>query len=336
MKEAATYSTLQTRNKAIAALSRGMSVAETAAAFGMHRATVHRWHLRVKNEGSSGLNRRTGSGRPRSVINFTRKQVKQLTNSSALKYGFESDLWTCQRLQEVLDTHFGVKISQVTLWRRLRDANLTYKKPEKKYIEASETDRAIWKAHVVPIIRKTARENTAIIYCQDEANISLSAVIGKTWSPRGKPAKQEVSGKRGGVAAISAISGSGHLIFQLLKKRVASTEVIYFLGQMLKHHPRRHLVVVMDNGSPHKSKVTREYIQSQKRLHVFYFPKYSPDWNPDEKVWNHLKHHELKGHRAKTTDELYELAEKKLTGLSNSPSKIRGIFHRCCVADLLK
>ena len=69
---------------------------------------------------------------------------------------------------------------------------------------------------------------------------------------------------------------------------------------MLKHHPRRHLVVVMDQAPPHTSKKTRAFIDSQRRLHVFYLPKYSPDWNPDEKVWNHLKHHELKGHQAKT------------------------------------
>ena len=330
------YSSIELRHKAISALKRGMSVAETAKAFGMHRATVYRWQLRVQKEGRRGLRRRPGSGRPRSAIRLSQKDIKQLTKTSALEFGFESDLWTCQRLQTVLHSKFQIKISHVTLWRRLREANLTYKKPERKYIQASKKERAYWKTVVVPQIRRTARENNAIIYCQDEANISLTPVIGKTWSPRGKPVTQEVTGKRGGVAAISAISGRGDLIFQLLNKRIASAEVIYFLGQMLKHHPRRHLVVVMDRGSPHVSKMTIEYIKSQKRLHVFNFPRYSPDWNPDEKVWNHLKHHELKGHRAQTTPELQELAERKLSGLSKSPSTVRGIFFRCCVADLLK
>ena len=57
--------------------------------------------------------------------------------------------------------------------------------------------------------------------------------------------------------------------------------------------------------------VTKEFIDSQARLHVFYLPPYSPDWNPDEKVWNHLKNHELKAHRAKTKQELYDLTEEK-------------------------
>lgn len=78
------------------------------------------------------------------------------------------------------------------------------------------------------------------------------------------------------------------------------------------------------------------FIGEQPRLHVFHLPKYSPDWNPDEKVWNHLKHQELKGHQAKTKAELKEMAQKKLETMSNNPSLLRGIFFRCCVADFFK
>jgi len=76
------------------------------------------------------------------------------------------------------------------------------------------------------------------------------------------------------------------------------------------------------------------YIEEQSRLHVFHLPKYSPDWNPDEKVWNHLKHQELKGHQAKTKAELKEMAQNKLKTMSSNPSLLRGIFFRCCVAEL--
>ena len=85
---------------------------------------------------------------------------------------------------------------------------------------------------------------------------------------------------------MSALSPRGRLAFQLHEKRITSTEVSDFLDQLLCHHPRRHVVVVMDQAKPHTSKMTKSYIDSQRRLDVFYFPPYSPDWNPDEKVWN--------------------------------------------------
>jgi transposase len=105
---------------------------------------------------------------------------------------------------------------------------------------------------------------------------------------------------------------------------------------MLQHHPRRHLVVVMDQATPHTSQLTRRFIEKQKRLHVFYLPPYSPNWNPDEKVWNHLKCQELKSHQAKTKEELKELTQTKLQEMASNPSLLRGIYFRCYVADFLK
>jgi transposase len=118
---------------------------------------------------------------------------------------------------------------------------------------------------------------------------------------------------------MSAISRRGHLVFTLHEKRIASAEVIHFLGQLLQHHKRRHIVVVMDQAKPHTSKATSAFVQSQSRLHVFHLPPYSPDWNPDEKVWNHLKHQELKSHQAKTKQELHALAQSKLMAMSRDP-----------------
>ncbi len=135
---------------------------------------------------------------------------------------------------------------------------------------------------------------------------------------------------------MSAITSRGRLIFQLHDKRIASQEVMDFLSQMLKHHHRRHLVVVMDQAPPHVSKKTTAFIESQERLHVFHLPKYSPDWNPDEKVWNHLKHQELKGHQARTKNELKQLTQEKLSAMSHDRELLQGIFFRCCVAELLE
>jgi transposase len=231
-------------------------------------------------------------------------------------------------------SEFGVSLSKRTVLRRLHEAGLSYQKPEREYFELSEEERQEWIRTEVPRIRRAVRKYNAILYFQDEANISLTALLGKTWAPRGKTPKQQVTGKRGGVAAMSAITSRGRLIFRLHEKRIASDEVIDFLSQMLKHHKRRHLVVVMDQAPPHISKKTNAFIDSQQRLHVFHLPKYSPDWNPDEKVWNHLKHQELKGHQARTKAELTTLAHNKLDILSRDRELLRGIFFRCCIAEL--
>jgi transposase len=327
------YSTLEIRAGAVEAVSRGLPVGNVADAYGIDRTTLFRWVTRYDENGMDGLKRKKGSGRPRLLENLNKEALWKIVLKPATDFGFETDFWTIGRLRRIVQEQYAVTISHDTIWRRLRDAGLTYQKPERQYFEMDEEAREEWMETEAPKIRKTVRKYKALLYFQDEANVSLTAFLGKTWAPRGLTPRQKVTGKRGGVSAMSAINGSGRLIFKLHEKRICSEEVIDFLGQMLKHHKKRHLVVVMDQAPPHTSHKTVGYIETQARLHVFHLPKYSPDWNPDEKVWNHLKHQELKGHQAKTKDELRAMAQNKLETMSSNPSLLRGIFFRCCVAD---
>jgi transposase len=335
--DGASYSTFEIRARAVrAVLEEALPIGVVAQAFGTDRSTIHRWLSRYHTEGGEqGLLRKPVSGRPRKLDELDCETLQAIVLAPASQYGYETDFWTTRRLIQVITTEFGVTISKQTVLRRLHEAGLTYQKPEREYFELSEAERQEWVRKEVPKIRAAVRKHRAILYFQDEANVSLTALLAKTWAPCGHTPKQRVTGKRGGVAALSAITRRGQLLFRLLPKRVASAEVIDFLSQMLQHHHRRHLVVVMDQAPPHVSKATRTFVDNQRRLHVFHLPKYSPDWNPDEKVWNHLKHQELKGHQARTTSELSTLTHDKLTAMSKDPELLRGIYFRCCAAEFL-
>lgn len=329
------YSTFDVRIRAVEAVRRGLGIGQVADAFNVDRTTLFRWVHKYHTHGESGLQRKPVSGRPRLLVDLTEDDLRQIIMFPASDFGYETDLWTVARLQAVIEELCEVRLSKNTVWRRLRDAGLTYQKPERQYFEIDEKARQKWLRTAVPRIRKTVREFRAILYFQDESNVSLTAFLGKTWGICGRTPRVPVTGKRGGVSAMSALSGQGRLLFRLFDKRICSAEVIDFLEQMLQFHKGRHLVVVMDQAPPHTSQLTKTYIEGQRRLHVFYLPKYSPDWNPDEKVWNHLKHHELKAHKAKTREELKALTRSKLKGMSKNPNLLRGLFFRCCVAEVL-
>jgi transposase len=313
-----------------------MRISLVAEAFGTDRSTVFRWVQRYEIAGKVGLQRRPGSGRPRILQGLDKHELQTLILRPASDFGYETDLWTVGRVRAVLEDTYCDRISHDTVLRRLREAGLTYQKPERQYYEIDEEARKEWARREIPRIRRAVRKHSAILYFQDEANVSLTSFLGKTWGIRGRTPKVKVTGKRASVAAMSAISRRGYLLFRLYERRITSVEVIQFLSQMLNHHKTRHLVVVMDQAPPHVSHKTRAFIESQRRLHMFNLPKYSPDYNPDEKVWNYLKHEELKAHKAKTKAELKNLTHKKLRSMSRNPELLRGIFFRCCIAELFK
>ena len=290
------YSTFDVRIRPVQAVERGWAVGDAADALGITRRTLHRWLRRYEKNGENGLERRPGSGRPQKLDELNEEEVRAIVLRPASAFGYETDLWTVGRLHRMIYELYHVAVSRDTVWRRLREAGLTYQKPEREYYEIDEEARRKWRRCEVPKIRRCVDKYRANLYFQGESTILLAAFLGKTWASRGQTPKAQVTGKRGEVAVMSAISKPGHLLFRLLEKRIASGEVIDFLARMLKHQARRHLVVVMDQARPHPPKKTKAYIENQRRLRVFYLPTYSPDWNPDKKVWNYLKHHELKNH----------------------------------------
>jgi transposase len=330
------YSTVDVRVRAVEAVRKGMAVSQTATTFGVDRTTLHRWLARHDRHGAAGLQRRPVSGRPRKLCGITPERIRRIVLAPATQFGFETDLWTVGRLHAVLVDRLKVDVSEDTVWRRLREAGLTWQTPERQYFEADPETRRRWQEETIPRIRETLEKTGGILYCEDEASVCLTPLLGKTWAERGKPRKVAVTGARASIAAMSALSPKGRLVFQLHDKRITSVEVIGFLKQLLRQHPGRHVVVVMDQAKPHTSKMTTAFIDSRPRLHVYYLPSYSPDWNPDEKVWNHLKNHELKAHRATNKQELYKLTEEKLETMSHDRDLLQGLYFRCCVAELLR
>ena len=130
--KAGAYSTTEIRARAVEALARGMT--DAASAYCVDRTTLFRWRRRYESEGEAGLQRRSGSGRPRKWTELSEEDVwYEIVLQPASAFGFETDLWTVRRVHQVLCYEYGAVISRDTVWRRLREAGLTYQKPERQY-----------------------------------------------------------------------------------------------------------------------------------------------------------------------------------------------------------
>jgi transposase len=64
----------------------------------------------------------------------------------------------------------------------------------------------------------------------------------------------------------------------------AATSVV-FLQQLRSHHSEP-LIVIWDNGPAHHGPEIREYLTTPDlKLRLVALPGYSPDFNPDEAIW---------------------------------------------------
>jgi len=91
--------------------------------------------------------------------------------------------------------------------------------------------------------------------------------------------------KRNGTTSLLAALEvhSGKVTGECIVKNDSDT-FIRFLRRLLRDHPDSELHVILDNGSSHRSRKTREWISRQKRLHLHYTPTHA-SWLNQIEIW---------------------------------------------------
>src|SRR5207245_7477323 len=125
----------------------------------------------------------------------------------------------------------------------------------------------------------------------------------------------------------SAVSARGHLRFMVSKGRVNGSVFVEFLKR-LTHNAPRAIFLILDGGSYHQSKLVKEYVaRLGGKLRLFFLPPYAPELNPDEQVWNYVKHHGIaKAVLRGGKGELRKLVLARLRSLQKLPWTIRMFF----------
>src|SRR3989338_1108565 len=317
----------QYRFRAIKLRKKGWQVNHIAEAFGVNRRAVTRWFTTFRQHGSKALKSKKAYGPEPKLSQEDRQTIIAIIKNPAIKYGFETSLWTCKRLQQIIKKQIKKEIDISNIWRWLKEWGLTNQKPEKEAIEQNKKEVRRWLNEEWHIILEHRRRWQAMIYFQDESSVSLVPVLGKTWAIKGKTPKIRVTGNRGSIAVSSAISPAGRMVFRIEKGSVTSKTFIDFLKQIIRNHKWRKIIVIIDNSPTHTAKAVKEFIEQNKnKIAIYYLPTYSPDLNPDEDVWRYLKNVKLKAHQARNKEEFKPLVLSKMQSIQRKPNVIKSFF----------
>ena len=105
---------------------------------------------------------------------------------------------------------------------------------------------------------------------------------------------------------------------------------IEFLDALIEHEKRNGPVfVIVDNHPVHRAKAVAGFVEANaERLELHFLPPYSPELNPDEQVWNHLKHHTVGKRAVGKAKQLWRWVSEHLDGLTKAPELIRAFFRQ--------
>ncbi len=148
----------QRRVRAARLLQAGKKPAEVAALVGAPRQTVYRWRDVLESEGIDALRDMSKGGRPARLDAERLAQLQVVLLEGPTAHGFGTPLWTIKRVRLLIERKFGVRYSQVHVWRLLGQLGFSSQKPERRALERNEAAIEHWKKHTWPRLKKKPSE----------------------------------------------------------------------------------------------------------------------------------------------------------------------------------
>jgi transposase len=315
------------RKRAVSSIQDGQLPSEVARTLGVTRATVYGWLALYRKGGWDALNARKRGGRPPlldgKALTWIYRTVT-LKNPQQLKFTFA--LWTARMIGDVIADRFGVKLSKASVCRLLAQLGLTPQRPVWRAYQQRPEDVERWLKEEYPRIRARAKRENAIIFFGDEAGVRSDHHAGTTWAPRGLTPVVSSTGARFGLNLISAVSAQGEFRFMVTHGRVGGRVFIEFLRRLL-HNADRPVFLIVDGHPAHKAVIVRQFVESQNaRLRLYFLPAYSPELNPDERVWNDLKNNTIGRKSITDPASLKREVVRHLRFLQRMPDRVRRYF----------
>jgi transposase len=268
----------------------GHSPEKIAEVYNFDRSCIYRWLKQYDEGGFEALESKMPPGAELLITEKIENWLKKtILNSTPVNFGYDTNLWTCGILADLLKKEFNIDVSDSTIRLHLKTMKFSCQKPEyqDKEIGDNEVDNFLNKKF--PQIQQLAKNIDADIAFEDEAGVGVMTRHGRTWGLRGKTPVVKVSMQRGGYNVLSAVTAQGSMDYLIKDETINGSKYIEFLEQLIVDRDRP-LILLADHATFHKSKEIKKYVRANRaKLRVFFLPKRAPAYNPDEQVWNEVK-----------------------------------------------
>jgi transposase len=316
------------RLRALELKKRGWRQRVIAEAFGVTEAAVSKWLAVARQRGVEALLAHPSPGPAAKLTADQMALVPDFLWHGAEAYGFRGDVWTCARVAKVLQREFGVSYHKHHVSRILKDLGWTPQIPIRRAIQADDVAIENWRTVIWPELKAQARRERRILVFIDESGFYLLPGLVKTYGPRGQTPFLVEWQSKDHLSVMSGVTPQGKLYTLVRQETFTAHHSLVFLEHLRRQIPTR-LLVIWDRSPIHRGGLVRAYLAGQegKRIHLEYLPPYAPELNPDEGVWQHLKHVELRNKACLDIEELHFELHLAIARLRQKAGLIRAFFN---------
>ena len=316
----------QLRMAAVKRVESGESPELVAEGLGINRRTIYRWLSAYHYGGEEALKAKPIPGKPPKLNGKQMQKLARIIRTkNPLQLQFDYALWTLEMVRVLIRQEFGVRLSEVSVGRLLRRLGFS---PQRPLYRAWQQDPSLverWREQDYPEIVARAKRENALIFFADESGIRSDHHAGRTWAPKGQTPLVKATGARFSLNMLSAVNAKGHFRFMTVEGRVTATVFRDFLKRLITGMDRK-IFLIVDGHPAHKAKLVKKFVADHAdKIELFFLPPYSPELNPDELIWAHVKNRIGKA-AIRTKAELTAMVIGVLRSLQKMPQVISSFF----------
>lgn len=173
-------------------------------------------------------------------------------------------------------------------------------------------------------------KNLRIVF-QDEARFGRMPVMRSAWAPKGVRPKIKAAIEREFRYVYGAISPVEGELEWMSADAMNTKNMNRFLAQVSSAYPHDRILMILDGASSHKS---AELI-APDNMTLLGLPPYSPELNPVENLWDHVREKGCANRFFKTLDGVIECVNRELLTLSHSVRTVSSMFCRPWIIEAI-
>lgn len=151
----------QRRFEAVRLFDEDLNNSEIGRRLKVSNQTVSRWRKQHQKGGDAALRRAGRAGRLPGLKAADRGRLVDLLQQGPERLGYETPLWTCERVAHLIQRNFQLDYHPGHVWRILRQLNWSVQQPVGRALERNEALIAEWKQQRWPEIKKKLKKRGA-------------------------------------------------------------------------------------------------------------------------------------------------------------------------------
>jgi len=160
------------------------------------------------------------------------------------------------------------------------------------------------------------------VYFQDEARFGRMDNPAYCWAPRGVRPAVASQRVRQSTYVYGAVSPQDGDLFSLILPFADTAGMEMFMERFAAHLDGQPTLLIMDGAAWHQAE---KVVRGHSNIHVAFQPPYSPELNPAEHVWRHIRQHHMKNRDWQSLDEVEDALVDALQSCHQDRSAMRSL-----------